>query len=219
MNSTIDQIKPSVNGSRPYAERSDEELLLAYRNRQDRRAFEQLVRRYEGELYNYLRRYLGDAAMAEDAFQATFLQVHLKCERFEPGRKVRPWLYTVATNQAIDAQRRNRRHRMVSLDRRSGGREHDEDAGSLVQLLESEEADPLDQVDVSEQEEVVREAVDQLPEPLREVLILVYYQGMKYREAAEVLAIPVGTVKSRLHAAIGRLNQALTPNEDLPGHG
>ena len=155
--------------------------------------------------------------MAEDAFQATFLQVHLKCERFEPGRKVRPWLYTVATNQAIDAQRRNRRHRMVSLDRRAGGR--DEDAGSLVQLLESQETDPLDGADAAEQRQVVRGAVDQLPKALREVLILVYYQSMKYREAAEVLRIPVGTVKSRLHAAVGKLNQALTPNEDLPGHG
>ena len=54
----------------------------------------------------------GDAEMADDAFQATFLQVHLKCDYFEPGRKVRPWLYTVATNQAIDAKRRNRRSRV-----------------------------------------------------------------------------------------------------------
>ena len=79
--------------------------------------FAELVRRYERELYSYLRRYLGDAEMAEDAFQAAFLQVHLKCQQFEAGRSVRPWLYTIATNQAIDAQRRSRRHRMVSLDR------------------------------------------------------------------------------------------------------
>ncbi len=79
--------------------------------------FEELVRRYEKELYGYLRHYLGNAEMAEDVFQQTFLQVHLKCDQFEPGRKVRPWLYTVATNQAIDYQRRNRRHRMSSLNR------------------------------------------------------------------------------------------------------
>jgi len=219
MNSTIEQIQPGAAASDPSCEWSDERLLLAYRSRQDRRAFDQLVRRYERELYNYLRHYLGDAEMAEDAFQATFLQVHLKCERFEPGRRVRPWLYTVATNQAIDAQRRNRRHRMVSLDRRSAARGSDDDAGSLVQLLESQEADPFDEADSAEQRQSVRQAVDQLPDPLREVLVLVYYQGLKYREAAEVLSIPVGTVKSRLHAAIGKLNQALTPTEDLPGHG
>ena len=87
--------------------------------------FEELVRRYEKELYGYLRHYLGDAEMAEDVFQHDFLQVHLKCDQFEPGRKVRPWLYTIAINQAIDFQRRNRRHRMTSLNRATrndGGR-------------------------------------------------------------------------------------------------
>jgi len=79
-------------------ERSDEELLTAYQVAGERRAFDELVHRYERELYNYLCRYLGDATAAEDAFQATFLQVHLKCQQFEPGRKVRPWLYTIATN-------------------------------------------------------------------------------------------------------------------------
>ena len=96
---------------------SDEELLTGYRDTGDANLFSELVHRYERELYSYLRRYLGDAEMAEDAFQAAFLQVHLKCQQYEAGRAVRPWLYTIATNQAIDAQRRSRRHRMVSLDR------------------------------------------------------------------------------------------------------
>ena len=110
MNSTIETRRPRAPHNVPLCERSDEELLLAYRDQGERRAFEELVHRYESELYSYLRSYLGDAQMAEDAFQTTFLQVHLKCSQFDPDRKVRPWLYTVATNQAIDAQRRNRRH-------------------------------------------------------------------------------------------------------------
>ena len=67
-------------------------------------------------------------------------------------------------------------------------------------------------------EGTVRRAVDRLPDTLRQVLLLVYYQGLKYREAAEVLSIPVGTVKSRLHAAIRRLEQSLT-HPHLPAHG
>jgi RNA polymerase sigma-70 factor (ECF subfamily) len=210
MNSTIEQMPPRNAESAPSASWSDEELLLEYRSVGDRRAFEELVNRYERELYNYLRRYLGDAEMAEDAFQGTFLQVHLKCDRFEPGRRVRPWLYTVATNQAIDAQRRDRRHRMVSLDRRCMGRGEDDSAGSLVELLDGEHASPDEELESAEQAREVRRAVERLPESLREVLLLVYYQGLKYREAADVLSIPVGTVKSRLHAAIRRLDQALT---------
>ena len=105
---------------------SDEKLLLEYRDHGNRPAFEELVRRYEKELYGYLRHCLGDAQMAEDVFQQTFLQVHLKCGQFECERKLRPWLYAVATNQAIDFQRRSGRHRMVSLDRRIGGPEEEE---------------------------------------------------------------------------------------------
>ena len=119
---------------------SDEQLLLGYRDRGDREMFAQLVQRYERELYNYLYRYMGSAEMAEDAFQATFLQVHLKCDQFEEGRKVRPWLYAIATNKAIDAQRRNRRHRLTSLDQINS--RHDDELGSLVDLLEQQRTGP-----------------------------------------------------------------------------
>lgn len=212
MNSTIERSRHDTDYPVRHSERADEELLLAYRERGESRAFEELVHRYERELYNYLRRYLGDDQMAEDAFQLTFLQVHLKCDQFQSGRKVRPWLYAVATNQAIDAQRRNRRHRMVSLDRRPGGQQEQESA-SLVDLLDSEKPSPAEEYESAQRSEVVRDSVERLPEPLRRVVLLVYYQGLKYREAAEALSIPVGTVKSRLHAAIQKLNDALTPTD------
>lgn len=182
---------------------TDEQLLLDYRESGDRELYAQLVYRYERELFSYLRRYLGNAEMAEDVFQATFLQIHLKCEQFQEGRRFRPWLYTIATNAAIDARRRNKRHRMVSLDT---PREQDnEDVGRLVNLLESSDLDPLDNAERTERNRLVRDTLEQLPESMNVVIQLVYYQGMKYREAAEVLEIPVGTVKSRLHAAIAKL--------------
>jgi RNA polymerase sigma-70 factor (ECF subfamily) len=185
---------------------SDEELLVRYRESGDAKLFSELVHRYERELYSYLRRYLGDAEMAEDAFQATFLQVHLKCDQYEPGRAVRPWLYTIATNQAIDAQRRSRRHRMVSLDR--AGPKDSEDVGKLLDLLVSKEPTPTAQLSAAERAEWLHRAVEQLPAGLREVIHLVYFQELKYREAAEALNIPVGTVKSRMHAAVAKLHEA-----------
>lgn len=191
---------------RPEADLSDEELLITYRETGDREIFARLVHRYERELFSYLRRYVGNAEMAEDAFQATFLQIHLKCDQFEEGRKFRPWMYTIATNQAIDAQRRNRRHRMVSLDQ-SGGQEAD-DVGKLIDLLVSSDVDPLERVDEMERSQQMQEAVDELPDFLRTALQLVYYQGLKYREAAEVLDVPVGTVKSRIHTAILKLTES-----------
>jgi RNA polymerase sigma-70 factor, ECF subfamily len=189
-----------------WADRTDEELLGAYRASGDRQAFTTLVGRYERELFSYLRRYLGDAVMAEDAFQASFLQVHLKCQQFEEGRKVRPWLYTIATNQAIDAQRRNKRHRMVSLDRRQS--QDSDDLGSLIELLVSKESGPVLSLESDERQQWIRDAVAALPDALRSAVTLIYYQGLKYREAADVLAVPVGTVKSRLHTAILKLTEA-----------
>ena len=184
---------------------SDEELLRRFSDDDDSRAFETLVHRYERELFSYLKRYLGNAEMAEDVFQATFLQVHLKKEQFEEGRRVRPWLYTIATNQAIDAQRRNKRHRMVSLDHRTGG---EDDVGSLVEMLAGRDQTAEEQMEGEEAKQWVREALNELPEQLRGTLVLVYHQGLKYREAADVLGIPVGTVKSRLHSALLKLNES-----------
>ncbi len=185
---------------------TDEELLAEYRLAGSPQVFETLVRRYERELYNYLRRFLGNTVLAEDAFQATFMQVHLKCHLFDDGRKVRPWLYTVATNQAIDIQRRNRRHRLVSLDRVS--RTDHQELGALVNLLRSREDDPGDRMEQGERKDWVQEAVAALPEQLRTAVGLVYFRGLKYREAADELDVPVGTVKSRVHSAVKRLGEA-----------
>jgi RNA polymerase sigma-70 factor (ECF subfamily) len=188
---------------------SDEKLLLSYRSDRDPRVFEELVHRYEKEMYGYLRHYLGNVQMAEDVFQQTFLQVHMKCEQFEPGRKVRPWLYTVATNQAIDYQRRNRRHRMTSIDRLAKVSENEE-AGALAESLGGPDCGPLSDVESAERNDALRKAVDELPEQCRQVVMLIYFQGMKYREAAMILSVPVGTVKSRLHAAVVKLTESLS---------
>ena len=159
MGKAVDKPQSMPEQSPDSAKPTDEALLAEYRQHGDRQAFAQLVSRYERELFSYLRRYLGDAEMAEDAFQATFLQVHLKCDQFEEGRRFRPWLYTIATNQAIDAQRRNKRHRNLSLDRSPKGEGHDE-VGSLVDLLVSKEMNPESRLDASQRRDWIRDALD-----------------------------------------------------------
>jgi RNA polymerase sigma-70 factor (ECF subfamily) len=188
--------------------------LLALFRRGQREAFGVLVRRYERELYGYLRRYLGDASLADDVFQNTFLQLYTKIATYEPGRPVRPWLYTIATHQAIDALRRNGRHQALSLDQY-----HDEPDGgdpqSLTAALESPTPNPLDLAQGEERRRHVRATVDRLPDFLRQVVLLAYYQGLKYREVADILGIPVGTVKSRLHAALQKLQEAWASSPTL----
>lgn len=184
-------------------EDSDELLLTQYARTGERKLFETLMRRYEREIFSFLRRYLGRDDLADDAFQGTFLQVHLKCGQFDATRRFRPWLYAIATNQAIDVQRKVGRRKMVSLDHSSVGQ--DSRPVSWADQLVADGPSPARFAEDQEQSHWVREAVANLGESMELVLQLVYFQGLKYREAAEVLAIPVGTVKSRVNAAISRL--------------
>jgi RNA polymerase sigma-70 factor (ECF subfamily) len=192
-----------VNGAEPHPEPTDEVLLEALREGQHD-VFGLLVRRYERELYGYLRRYLNDHTLAEDVFQNTFLQVFVKRKQYEPGRPVRPWLYAIATNQAIDALRRQGRHPTLSLEQPEGA---DPEQATWLTGLEANGPGPLDLLATEERRERIRASVERLPDLLRPVLLLAYYQGLKYREIADILGIPVGTVKSRLHAAISRLQE------------
>jgi RNA polymerase sigma-70 factor (ECF subfamily) len=190
----------------PMLDIADEELL-ARLQQGETDLFGPLVRRYERELYGYLRRYLGDDALAEDVFQNTFLQVYQKLDQYEPGRPVRPWLYTIATHQAIDALRRAARRPSLSLDH-AKDTDRDGAESSLAELMEDKGKDPFAHLEAQERRDRVRASLDALPDHLRATVLLAYYQGLKYREIADVLGIPVGTVKSRLHMALARLHEA-----------
>lgn len=194
--------RSSIPGPGVAATTQTDEALLRLVCSGDEAAFAALVHRHERELFGYLRRYLGNAQQAEDVFQATFLRVHQKRSQFIDGRRFRPWLYAIATRQAIDSQRRNRRHRMASLDKRATN-----DAALIDSVADREPQTP-DAMQSAEDATWVRSAVARLPEKLRDTLDLVYRRGLKQREAAALLGIPVGTVKSRLACALSRLHRA-----------
>lgn len=161
-------------------------------------AFEKLVSRYSDELYGFLCRFVGNAAAAEDILQDAFVQVHLAADSFDTERPFKPWLYTIAANKARDYLRARARRQVYSLD--SGGL--GEDGPTAAQMVESVDESLAEQVADDEQRKAVREVVDQMPERLRLVLVLGYFQQLPYAQIAEILDIPVGTVKSRLHAAV-----------------
>jgi len=131
------------------------------------------------------------------------MQLHVKCGQFEEGRKVRPWLYRIAMNQAIDSKRRNRRHEIVSLNQSTSSM--DGQSYELVEMIRGENLLPEEALQVNEQRKSVRQAVNSLPQSLQTIVSLVFFQGLKYREAAETLSIPVGTLKSRMHSALLKL--------------
>ncbi|WP_165221544.1 RNA polymerase sigma factor [Aquisphaera insulae] len=189
------------------ASMADEVLMSRYRDEGKESLFNELVRRYERELYRYLVRYIGDANLADDVFQNTFLQIHLKRGLFEDGRPFRPWLYSIATHQAVDAMRKVGRHPTLSLDQQVHSSPQGSESGSLLDLLVNEGVGPLSELEEQERQQWVRDSIRRLPDALRQTLILAYHQDLKYREIADILKIPVGTVKSRLHAAISKLQE------------
>ncbi len=185
---------------------TDERLFARYREHGEHDVFRELVHRYERELYNYLFRYTHDASLAEEVFQTTFLRLHEKRESYQPDRPVRPWIYRIATHLAIDALRKAGRRHTVSLDTVHAS--PDAEASTLLDLLEDSLPEPRRQASDAERSVWARRAVDALPDHLRQVVLLIYFQGLTYQEAADVLHIPLGTIKSRMNVALARLHTA-----------
>ncbi|MBC7834446.1 MAG: sigma-70 family RNA polymerase sigma factor [Phycisphaerales bacterium] len=187
--------------------RTDEELVQAYREGEDA-AFPTLIRRHHADLLRFLVRLTGNAAVAEDAFQETFLQVHLSAESFDTTRRFKPWLFTIAANKARDALRRSSRRKTLDLSapisggRGGGGGGGDGQGQTYVDLMEIDVPAPGDAMDDEERNRLVQQALDGMPHALREILLLAYFQRMSYNQVADALDIPLGTVKSRLHSAV-----------------
>lgn len=181
---------------------SDETLFENYR-RGDRAALRTLIERHQADLMRFLIRLVGEVAGAEDVFQETFLQTHLSADTFDATRKFRPWLFTIAANKARDYLRRKGRRRTLELSAPVEGNSGEgEGGGSYVDLMEVRIPSPDARLDAAETGAKVQQALDLLPPLLREILLLAYFQRLSYVQIHEELDIPLGTVKSRLHAAV-----------------
>lgn len=179
--------------------RTDEQLLEAYRFG-EKTTFSQLVERYQRELFHFLIRFLGDRAAAEDIFQETFLQVHQSAGQFDPSRRFRPWLFTIAANKARDLMRSQARRPTNPLQASiSPG---DDDSGQFLDLMQSADQMPSEPMEQEELQRLVQTTVMNMPDHLREILLLSYFHQFPYKQISNILNIPLGTVKSRLHAAV-----------------
>ncbi len=193
--------------------RTDEALVEAYLQG-DRDALAELIGRFRQDLLNFLTRYLNSHAAAEDVFQETFLQVHLSADMFDPTRRFRPWLFTIAANKARDYHRKHNKRTSVSL---SAWVNKHEEGLSFVDLLEADLPHPDAPVLDAERSQLVRGVVDSLPVHLREILLLSYFQRLSYNQIAGALHIPLGTVKSRLHTAVATFAKAWKAARVRPG--
>ena len=180
---------------------SDAELLQKY-SEGDETAFRELVSRYKNGLYAFLKRFLNQRDLIEDVFQETFLQLFTSRDSFDMERPLRPWLFTIAANKAKDALRKQQRSSAVPI-----GTISDTDQASFDDVLNSLTSDdtrPYETLQRGELADRVREVVASMPDSAREILVLAYFNKFSYKQMAQILSIPIGTVKSRLHTAVNR---------------
>ena len=165
-------------------ELSDEALMIQVQKGQSE-ALGPLIFRYEKRLFGLAMRILGNAAAAEDTFQETFLRVYQKRLSYRPGSPFRPWVYRICLNLCRDLCRSRQRRPQSELS----------------QELRDPQLGPQEKAEQSLLAARVAEAVAELPEKQREVFLLSFYQQLSQAEVAEILEIPIGTVKSRLFHA------------------
>lgn len=177
---------------------SDEELLDRY-NGGEAAAFGVLFDRHHGPVFRLARAMLGDAQLAEDALQETFLAVARAASRFEPRARFATWLSRIARNRCLDvAAARQRRAQPAQRP--------------LLRLLDAVPAagpSPHERLEGDERQRRVRERIETLPEKQREAIALFSLVGLRYREIAAVMALPIGTVKTLIHRARASLARAL----------
>ena len=186
---------------------SNESDLVVAAQKGDLEAFNQLVLSYQDRILNLAGRILGDDDLAEDITQNTFLTAYLNLPRFRNG-SFRSWLFRIATNLCYDVHRRHKRYPVLSLENEDDAEErllplYDFPGPGIFPEAESERRDL---------EQVVQHALNQLDEDQRTVIVLVDLQDFNYQEAAQILGIPIGTLKSRVARARLRLRPLLSAN-------
>jgi RNA polymerase sigma-70 factor (ECF subfamily) len=180
---------------------SDAELLARY-TAGDEAAFHEVVTRYKDSLYAFLRQFLNRRDLIEDVFQETFLQLFTSRDSFDVNRPLRPWLFTIAANKAKDALRKWQRTAAIPIGTLVDSEELS--FGDVLNAITSDSRIPSDNLERTETALRVEQVIANMPENLREILILAYFNKFSYKQMAEILSIPIGTVKSRLHTAVGR---------------
>lgn len=192
---------------------SDEALMERYQ-KGEVRAFEVLLGRHRGPVYNFLYRYVNNPAQAEDLLQEVFLRVIKGSDAYQRNAKFTTWLYTIARNLCVDASRRLKHRRTASLDQpidKSG----EGDGASLGDVLPNGGAAVDCQVIGKELGGRIEQAIGQLVEEQREVFIMREILNMPFKEIAEVTKVPENTVKSRMRYALEKLREELAEYADL----
>jgi RNA polymerase sigma-70 factor, ECF subfamily len=185
---------------------ADDRRLIAASLKGDPAAFGELVRRYQDRLYNTVYRLLDNADDAQDVVQDAFVNAYQSLDGFKGDSQFFTWLYRIAVNTAISHKRKQRLTLSINAVRNGEGR---------VEPLDTSDASrPGHALERVEEERRVQQALNRLSVEHRTVLIMKDMEGQKYEAMAEILGVPIGTIRSRLHRARTELRELLEQQEE-----
>ena len=194
---------PHKRGSTLDDDCSDEQLMLAFREG-EAAAFEALVQRHRGPVFNFILRSTGNPARAEDLLQETWLKVIRGSREYEPKARFTTWLYTIARNLCVDSARRESFREVVPLEapQRDG-------APPMAEWLADGRPEPDRAAHSARLRPLLEQALMSLPKEQREVFVLREYSGVPFKEIASVVGMSENTVKSRMRYALEGLRKRL----------
>jgi RNA polymerase sigma-70 factor (ECF subfamily) len=194
-------------GTLELAAKTDQEIVALARAGHEA-AYRELIRRYERPLFSLLFRMVRDRELAEDLSQETFIKALNAIESYRPEFKFSSWIFKIANNAAIDHLRR-RELDTLSLEGSPHAETPEAIEATALQIGDRQES-PLDEVAARELGGQIEAAIAQLRPEYRSCILLRHVEGRAYEEIAQVLNLPLGTVKTYIHRARNELRQALS---------
>jgi RNA polymerase sigma-70 factor (ECF subfamily) len=190
---------------------TDAEKLLLKRSQQgDVAAFEQLIAKHQTLAYNVAYRILGNEEDAKDATQEALIKVFRNINKFKGDASFGTWLYRIVVNSCNDYIRKHRKVVTYSIDN-----EIETDEGTMKKELADESPGPELAYETKDMQKIVQTALGKLPEANRIVVVLRDIQGFSYDEIAQMIEVPVGTVKSRINRGRDMLKNLLTSDQSF----
>lgn len=190
--------------------RRDESALIERCKQGDLSAFDDLVRRYERQVFNFAYRMTGNYDDACDIASEAFVKVFNAIDSFRGDANFSTWLFRIVTNLYLDERKRSKAHMTIPLDEYI-----DLEENSVTRQIEDPAPGPLERVQLSERSKALERAINSLPDYQRIMVTLYHTQGQSYEEIAEIVGLPIGTVKSRLNRARLALRDKLQPVLEL----
>src|SRR5690625_5284769 len=169
----------------------------------DQAAYEEVVFFYQNKIYQHCYRMLGNAHEAEDIAQEAFIRAYVNIHSFDEKRKFSSWLYRIATNLSIDRLRKRKPDYFLDAEVKGT------DGLDMYSQLQSEGASLVEEVENNELQRYIHTKISELPPKYRSIIILRYLEEFSLKEISEILDIPVGTVKTRIHRGREALRKRL----------